>query len=249
MDEIPHNYPWYFEDLFHTLNTEFPTLTKEQKIAKWNKVKEDYEWSFQSLNFELEEDLLNLTSPQARLVKDVNTLYKRYKKELFSRRRGGSMLGFSRERETTNGNLRMVGESSNSSSDESSIDGGKISRPKNPEFYKKNERDNALEEEFEFPYRFTNEFIDRVEEVHDLINDNGDYERARDLFAEYEIQSIWRHDYQRLRRDLRRGMDLDEEDEALIEDLKNLIESIVDELKQHFGKRRKGGKLKYKKYT
>jgi hypothetical protein len=91
MAEVPHNYPWYFEELFEKLNDLFPTLSRKDKLKKWEGMEEDYEWSFQNLNYDLENGHLKLTPPQARLVKDVNTLYKKYQKELFPT--GGRMKG------------------------------------------------------------------------------------------------------------------------------------------------------------
>jgi hypothetical protein len=143
--------------------------------------------------------------------------------------------GFSREREISNGNLRMIG--------------GKEFRPRKPVFGNKEEEDPALESESEeenwgWPYRFTDEYIDRVEEIYNLINDNGDYEQARDLFHQYSIGSIFTEDYQRLQNDLRNGMDLDGEEENMIKDLKEMVLDIINELKQFFGKRMRGGKKK-----
>lgn len=146
--------------------------------------------------------------------------------ELLSR----SGAGFSRERETTNGNLRQIG--------------GKVYHPRKPSLSNDTKIDHALEsdeEDWGFPYRFTDEFVDRVEEIYDLINDNGDYEQARDLFQQYQIGTIFREDYQRLRNDMRDGMDLDGDDETFIKDLKDRVEGIIQEFKQHFGKRMRGG--------
>jgi hypothetical protein len=83
MAEIPHNFPFYFNDLFDKLHNTFPTLSRLDKLKKWHGIDEDYQYSIQSLDFELENEHLKLTTPQARLVKEVVILYDKYRKELF----------------------------------------------------------------------------------------------------------------------------------------------------------------------
>nr|WPF46837.1 MAG: hypothetical protein [Lake Baikal virophage 14] len=98
------------------------------------------------------------------------------------------------------------------------------------------------EEEWGFPYRFNYRYIYIVEHIYDLINDDGDYEQAREMFQTNNIGTIFREDYQRLQRDLDNGMDLDEDEEEFIKELRERVSGIVGELRRHFGKFR-GGKI------
>jgi len=125
-------------------------------------------------------------------------------------------------------NLRLVGGRDN---------------PFKPHYIDEPEENPALEpegEDFGFPYRFTNAFIDSVEEIYNSIN-NGDYEGARESFHSQNIGTIFGEDMLRLRNDLQNGMELDAEEEELIKDLRDMVVGITRELQQHFGKRMRGG--------
>lgn len=98
------------------------------------------------------------------------------------------------------------------------------------------------EEEFGFPYRFTNQYVDAVEEIYNSIN-NGDYEGARESFRSQNIGTIFGEDMLRLRNDLQNGMELDTEEEQFIKDLRDMVVGIRKELEQHFGKRMRGGAI------
>jgi len=120
--------------------------------------------------------------------------------------------------------------------------GGKEHRPRLPKIRDTTEVDSSLEPEFDFPYRFDYRYIYIVEHIYDLINDDGDYEQAREMFQTNRIGTIFREDFQRLQHDLNNGMDLDEDEEQFVKDLRERVVGIVGELRRHFGKFN-GGKI------
>jgi hypothetical protein len=125
--------------------------------------------------------------------------------------------------------------------------GGKEGQKRYPPIRDKEEENPALESEeeneFGFPYRFTDNYIDNVEHIYNLINDNGDYEQARELLQSQNIGTIFVEDMRRLQHDLDNGMDLDAEEEQFIKDLTDMMKGIRDELRNHFSKRKRGGAI------
>jgi hypothetical protein len=94
-EDIPTDFPFYFQDLRDTLTNDFPNLSRQQQLDKWrNEIKPNYQFSFSSLEFETENvndntglPLLVLTQAQQNLVKDVYQLFHRWKKILYPTRR------------------------------------------------------------------------------------------------------------------------------------------------------------------
>ena len=125
--------------------------------------------------------------------------------------------------------------------------GGKEGRKRYPPIRDKEEENPALESEdeneFGFPYRFTDNYINNVEEIYNLINNEGDYEQARELLQSQHIGTIFVEDMRRLQHDLDNGMDLDAEEEQFIKDLTDMVVGIRDELRNHFSKRKRGGAI------
>jgi len=98
-EDLPGDFPFFFQDIFDTLTFQFPNLTRTQQLQIWrDTIEESYQFSFQNLEFETENlnnntglPHLTLTPAQRRLVKDVYELYHRWKKILFPT--GGRMVG------------------------------------------------------------------------------------------------------------------------------------------------------------
>ena len=234
---LPHVPPTPFQQ-FQQLNLHLLTNPTEPNVRMYiNGIRANLNILSRQVNLLERQGHLHGSSPQLRQINNEIVRYMEARREAERIYKGlrtniiPTGAGFSREREHFN-NIRKVG--------------GRIYIPKEPPFSKE-KRDPALESEsdeetWDFPYRFTDEFVDRVEEIYELINDNGDYERARELFQQHQIGTIFREDMIRLQNDMRNGMDLDVNDENFIRDLRGMVEGIIQELRQHFGKRKRGGK-------